>query len=195
MSNPYEAPTGDLPTVTGGGPLPPPQEPGMVSQIRIVSILMMVQGTLDLLFGLGMIGMGFFMAFAMREAMVNDPQFQQGNGPPPELMVNMISWGYGVIGVVMALIGALNIFAGYRNWKYNSRTLGIVALVAGVGTILTMVGCYCFPTSLALCIYGLIVYLNASAAAAFRMGDEGYTGDEITMTFSPLRQGQSPFKQ
>lgn len=192
MSNPYEAPVGDMPTASGGGSLPPPQEPGMVGQVRIVSILMIVQGSLDLLAGLGLIGLGFFMAFAMRDAMMENPQMQQGNGPPPEFVLNMLFWVYGGLGIVIALIGALNIFAGYRNWQYKSRTLGIVVLIAGLGTIFS---CYCAPTSLALCIYGLIVYLNASSATAFRMGDDGYGGDEIAMTFSPLRQGQSPFKQ
>ncbi len=190
MSNPYEAPTGGLPD-SFGGELPPPQEPGMVGQVRIVSILMMVQGTLDLLVGLGLIGMGFFMSFAMREALTQDPNFRPGNGPSPDFMVNMISWIYGGLGVVTAIIGALNIYGGYLNWSFKGRTLGIVSLVAGLGTMFT---CYCAPTSLALCIYGLIVYLNSSVGVAFRMGDDGYSADEITMTFSPLRQGQSPFK-
>ena len=192
MSNPYEAPSGDISTTSGTGPLPPPHEPGLVGQVRIVSILMMVQGSLDLLVGLGLIGMGVFMGIAMREAIMENPQFQQGNGPSPDFMVNMMSGIYGGLGVVVGIIGALNIFAGYRNWKFKGRTLGALSLVAGLGTVLT---CYCAPTSLALCIYGLIVYLNAPVAAAFRMGEEGYSGDEITMTFSPVRYGQSPFKQ
>ena len=131
------------------------------------------------------------MGFAMREGLMDNPQFQQGNGPPPEVMINMMSWGYGGVGVVVGIIGVLSILAGYRNWKFKGRTLGIVSLVAGLGTILS---CYCLPTSLALCIYGLIVYLNGPVAAAFRMGEEGYSGDEITMTFSRLRFGQTPFK-
>jgi hypothetical protein len=165
----------------------------MVGQVRIVSILMLVQGSLDLLVGLGLIGMGIFMGVAMRDAMMENPQFQQGNGPSPDFMVNMMSGIYGGLGVVIGIIGALNLFAGYRNWKFKGRALGIVSLVAGLGTIFT---CYCAPTSLALCIYGLIVYLNAPVAAAFRMGEEGYSGDEITMAFSPLRYtyGQTPFK-
>ncbi|MEO8496056.1 MAG: hypothetical protein ABI614_13380 [Planctomycetota bacterium] len=192
MSNPYESPTGDFPNFSGAGELPPPQEPGMVGQVRIVSILMMVQGSLDLLAGLGLIGMGIVMSFVMRDAMMQNPQFQQGNGPSPDFMANMMAGIYGGLGVVIAIIGALSLFAGYRNFKFKSRTLGIISLVAGLGTVIT---CYCAPTSLALCIYGLIVYLNAPVAAAFRMGEEGYSGDEIAMTFSPVRFGQSPFKQ
>ncbi|MBC8350918.1 MAG: hypothetical protein H8E66_02965 [Planctomycetes bacterium] len=192
MSNPYEAPTGRTPTPSGSGELPPPQEPGMVGQVRIVSILMMVQGALDLLAGLGLIGMGIFMAFAMRDGMMGNPPMQQGNGPSPEVMADVISWVYAGLGVVIGIIGALNVYAGYRNWKFKGRTLGIISMIAGVGTIIT---CYCAPTSIALCIYGLIVYLNTPVGTAFRMGEEGFSGDEITMTFSPVRYGQTPFQE
>ena len=192
MSNPYETPMGGMPTYSADGSLPPPQEPGLVGQVRIVSILMMVQGSLDLLVGLGLVGMGIFMGIFMRDVMIHDPQFQQGNGATPEFMANMVGGIYGGLGAVIAVLGAMNIFAGYRNWKFKSRVMGIVSLVAGLGTIFT---CYCAPTSLALCIYGLIVYLNSPVAAAFRMGEEGYSGDEIIMAFSPIRYGQSPFQQ
>lgn len=192
MSNPYESPPGDLPTPDGTGQLPPPQEPGLVGQVRIVSILMMVQGALDLFVGLGLVGMAVFMGVAMRDAMMENPQLQQGNGPAPDVMVDIMSYSYGGLGLVIAIIGALNIYAGYRNWKFKSRALGIISLVAGIGTIFT---CYCAPTSIALCIYGLIVYLNGPVSAAFLMGEEGYSGDEITMTFSPVRFQQTPFKQ
>ena len=191
MSNPYETPAGDLPNSFGGGSLPPPQPPGLVGQVRIVSILMIVQGSLDVLVGLGLIGMGIFMGIFMREAM-QEQQLQQPNAPSPEFMGNLMMGIYSGIGVVITIIGALNIFAGFRNWKFKGRTLGVLSLVAGIGAVFT---CYCAPTSIALCIYGLIVYLNAPVAAAFRMGEEGYSGDEIIMTFSPVRYGQTPFKQ
>lgn len=189
MSNPYESPTGDLPPASGAGPLPPPQPPGLVGHVRILSVLMMVQGSLDVLVGVGLAGMGIFMGVFMREAML-EQQSIEPNAPSPEFMGNLMMGMYGGIGVVVTIIGVLNVVAGYRNWKFKSRTLGVISLVAGLGTIFT---CYCAPTSLALCIYGLIVYLNAQVAAAFQMGDEGYSGDEITLTFSPVRYQQSPF--
>ncbi len=187
MSNPYETPMDIEPSRGKNVEIPPAQEPGMVGQIRIVSILMMVQGGLDLLAGFGLIAMGVFMGFAMQDAFAQNPEFQQGDGPSPETMVNIMSFGYGGIGVAMGIIGLLNLFAGYRNWQYKGRTLGIVALIGGLGTIFT---CYCAPTSLALCIYGMIVYLNDSSSLAFRMGEDGFSGDQIAMTFSPLRQQQ-----
>ncbi len=68
--------------------------------------------------------------------------------------------------------------------------LGIGSLLAGLGTIFS---CYCADQS-RTCIYGLIVYLNAPVAAAFRMGEEGYSGDESPV---PLlrRDRQSLFQQ
>lgn len=189
MSNPYETPMDIEPTFGKNSELPPPQVPGMVGQVRIVAILMMVQGALDLVAGLGLIGMGVFMGVAMKDAFAQNPQLQQGDGPTPETMANIMSFGYGGIGVVVIIIGVLSLYAGYRNWQYKSRTLGIVALVAGLGTFFT---CYCAPTSFALCIYGMLVYLNASSTIAFRMGEDGFSGDQIAMTFSPLRQKTSP---
>ena len=187
MPNPYETPMDIEPSHGKNAEIPPAQHPGMVGQIRIVSILMMVQGGLNLLAGFGLIAMGVFMGFAMKDAFAQNQQLQQGDGPSPEVMANIMSFGYGGIGVMVLIIGFLNIYAGYRNWQYKSRTLGIVAFFSGLGTILT---CYCAPTSLALCIYGMIVYLNSSSTLAFRMGEDGFSGDQITMTFSPLRQHQ-----
>ncbi len=187
MSNPYETPMDIEPSQGKNAEIPPAQQPGMVGQIRIVSILMMVQGSLDLLAGFGLIAMGVFTGVLMKDTFAQNPQLQQGDGPSPEVMANIMLFGYGGIGVVVLIIALLNLYAGYRNWQYKSRTLGIVALFTGLGTIFT---CYCAPTSLALCIYGMIVYLNSSSTLAFRMGEDGFSGDQIAITFSPLRQQQ-----
>ncbi len=47
--------------------------------------------------------------------------------------------------------------------------IGILALVSGAAMLLF---CYCFPYSLGLLIYGLIVYLSPDAEAAFRWRQE-----------------------
>jgi hypothetical protein len=75
--------------------------------------------------------------------------------------------------------GGLLIFAGVRNRKYRSRSLGLVAL--GVGT-LASITCYCAPTALGLLIYGLVVYLNSDVRYAFELGERGATADEIVRT-------------
>ena len=82
----------------------------------------------------------------------------------------------------MAALAAavLHVVAGLRNWRFRGRILGIVALAAGMVTVLT---CYCLPTAMALGIYGLIVYLNGEVSDAFRMAEAGQSADQIFATF------------
>ena len=172
----------------------------MVGQVRIVAILMIVQGVLNSLMGLFSGGLGLFMGIILRETMRENPDFQQGEGPSPEFMSNLMGGFYGGAGLALLAIGIVHIFAGYRNFQFQGRTLGIVSLASGILTVLTVVGCYCLPTSIALCVYGLVVYLNNSSTNAFRMGLQGYTADAILMTFSKYRYEQqakqsSPFEQ
>jgi hypothetical protein len=201
MSNPYESPYPvEAATATSEDqPLPPPQDPGLVAQVRVVAILMIVQGVLDALMGLFAAGMGLFVSFALRQAMQDDPDLQRGDGPSPEFMSNLMGGIYGGAGLALLAIGFVHMFAGYRNFHFHGRTLGIISMASGILTIVTMVGCYCLPTSIGLCIYGLVVYMNPSVSAAFRMREQGYSVDAILMTFSKYRfadtAGSSPFAQ
>jgi hypothetical protein len=72
---------------------------------------------------------GLFVGVAM-PVMMEAPELQQGDAPPPEFMFDILSWTYVGLGAVAGIIGALNVFAGYRNWKFKGRVLGIVALAA-----------------------------------------------------------------
>jgi len=188
MSNPYEPPLEASFSANTDQPLPPPQEPGLVSHVRIVAILMIVQGVLDILMGLFLGGMGTFMGTFMREAMQNDPNLQQQPGPSPEVMAGVMTGFYVGFGVLLLVVGVLQAYAGLRNYNFKSRTLGIVALISGVVTIFT---CYCAPTSIALCIYGLIVYFNNSVASAFQLASQGHSSDAVLHTFSRFRYEQS----
>jgi hypothetical protein len=60
--------------------------------------------------------------------------------------------------------GLLQLRAGYRLRSFRSRTLGLVALSAGVATVF---GCYCAPTSIALLIWGVVVLANRDVIARF----------------------------
>jgi hypothetical protein len=53
-----------------------------------------------------------------------------------------------------------------------------------VGLIAAFTG-LCAPTAIAVAVYGLIVYFNDSAIAAFEMGDRGKTRGEIEAAFPP----------
>ena len=188
MSNPYETPSGleAAPTV-GDLPVPSQQPPGMVSQIRVVAVLMGLQGVLVGLLGAFLVCMGIFFGTALRQAMREDGGFQQGRGPSPDMLANILGGTYGGLGLLLLAIGIVHGYAAYRNFQFKGRTLGIVSLSMGILTAITI---YCACTSIPLFIYGLIVYLNSSVASAFRMGDQGYSADTILSTFSPARYNQ-----
>jgi hypothetical protein len=147
----------------------------MHRQITVVAILMIVQGSLEILCGIFLAAMGPAMMVMMKSA----PPPSSGAAPPPEEMMTMMSGVYIGMGVVGLIIGVLKIVAGIRNLKYRGRTLGIVALASGAVAIAT---CYCFPTGLGLLIYGLIVYVNSSSGKAFELGEQGMSPSEIKQT-------------
>ncbi len=149
---------------------------------------MIVQGSLDVLMGMVFIGMAALVHFGMRNAIANDPEFQQ-NGPPPEVMFTMMSWGYAAVGGGTSLIGLLNIFAGIRNMMLKGRVLGMIALFLGLAASLS---CYCMPTSVGLLVYGMIVYLNPAVIRAFQLRAQGYAADEALAASVSTSSPQSP---
>ncbi len=151
----------------------------MTRQVPVVAILMMVQGGLEVLMGLGLVGMGIFLLVMMR----NELQGARGAAPPdmpPEAMGWIMLAMYGGLGVVTLVAAGLHIYAGMRNYRFRSRTLGFVALAGGMVTMFT---CYCAPSAIALGVYGLITYMNNEVAQAFAMGESGKTREEILAAF------------
>lgn len=175
--NPYASPELQSGQPGLGGPMPqytrvPGQ--GMVRHVPIVAILMIVQGALETLMGLGLVGMGIFMPLMMQMEM--EQQGRPPAGPSPEAMSWIFLAIYGGMGVVTLVAAILHIFAGIRNYKFRGRVFGLVALCGGMATVLT---CYCAPTAIALFVYGLITYLNLEVKQAFAMGASGKKRDEI----------------
>ena len=75
------------------------------------------------------------------------------------------SWiALSVGGLAAALIGMLRMAAGGLNLVSRGRKFGLVVSSAGLVSALT---CLCLPTSVALCVYGWIVYTNAGVRAQF----------------------------
>lgn len=183
MSNPYQSPAFN-PQQFKDAPFQSPigaNDYGWVSQVRIVAILNGVQGALEIPMGALYVGMAFFIPTVIEAGNAN----QQGP-PPPKEMLMFLTGTYLVMGIPVLLSGILRILAAFRNFQFRSRTLGIVSLVLGV---VSMLGCYCAPTSIALLVYGLIVYLNPAVKVAFAMGDEGIPAGQILATFVPYRNG------
>jgi hypothetical protein len=192
MSNPYLSPSFDPKQFQDhAGYMPPPQYTGFgwVQQIRVVAILNCVQGGLECTAGAGLAGIGIFVGIMIGM----DRGGPGGNGPPPG--VEWFAGGlYGGLGAVALIAGILRIYAGYQNFRYRKRVLGIVSLICGLGS---MIVCYCAPTGIAMLIYGLIVYLNPAVQAAFAMGDKNVPPDMILNSFLPYppqSYGQPPFQ-
>lgn len=152
---------------------------GLVTHVPVVAVFMIVQGALELLMGIGLVGLGFGMPFLMQEELQRNPP--GAKGPSPE----MISWifigVYGVLGLLVLLGSALHIVAGFLNFGYRARILGIVALITGMAT--TLVTCYCAPTAIAIGVYGLVCYLNPSVTQAFQMVAAGKPKSEMLRWF------------
>ena len=187
MDNPYQSPS---PSPIGGTNFGvPPVAPvfvrsGLVGQVRVVSILMIVEGVLELLFGSFYLVMGIVMPTFLNVAMKNDPNFRKGAGADPEMMMWVMGAVYLGGGALAAIGGGVRIFAGIRNYQFRNRVLGIVSCILGLGSIMT---CYCTPTSVGLAIYGLIVLFNGPVTAAFQLREQGYSPDQIlAMTYHPF---------
>lgn len=184
MSNPYQPPAYD-PKYFADAPYAPPTPSGFgwVSQVRIVAILNIVQGALELPMGLIMVGAAIFMPyfFASEKA--------AGRGGMPAGMEWVIPVVYSTIGIPILLSGGLRIYAGVQNFRFRSRILGIVSFALG---LVSMMGCYCAPTSIAVLVYGLIVYLNPAVVAAFEMGKQGQPGNAILASFAMHRPPSPP---
>ena len=103
--------------------------------------------------------------------------FQAGTS---NLDPSMAALLYVVTGLVIVIVGGLNIFAGLKVKNYRGKTLAIVALAAG---LLTSVTCWCAPTALGLLIYGLIVLMNEDVKRAFEMGEQGYSPQDIQRNY------------
>ncbi len=142
----------------------------MHRQIKVVAILLIVEGGLEALMGIFLCVMGPVMMALISSA--PPPAAGAGPAPPPELFGAL----YIGMGVVTLIAGILKIVGGIRNVSLKSRTLGFVALGSG---ILSFMSCYCILPALALGIYGLIVYLNDKSAQAFKMAESGMPPDQI----------------
>ena len=146
----------------------------ILTQIKIVAILMIVHGVLCLVAGAMLIGIAVVMPAAIAAQQRQMPQ--QPGAPSVEAMQSILVGVYGLMAAAGIIAGLLQIVAGVANLRLQGRTLGIVGLVGGVLSVGT---CYCLPTAVALLVYGLIIYLNETTQRAFTLGAEGLSWDEL----------------
>ena len=162
---------------------------GWVNQVRIFAILSAVQGMLEIPMGLFTTGMGFALPALMKWAEAQDKQ--AAKEAPPEAMMWMLGGFYLVIGIPVLASGILRIVAAVKNYRFRGRTLGMVAIIAGMSSMLS---CYCAPTAIGLLVYGLILFMNPAVKAAFQMVEQGSTVAQVLAALNPYQQTyyQSP---
>ena len=133
--------------------------------VPIVAVLLIIQGVLEI--GFGLFGGGFLALVLLA---------------PQDELAGMRGLGIFlmILAVPAALCGAVRIVAGIYNLRFRRRGLGLVAL--GLG-LLTLATGYCAPSAIALAVYGLIVYVNEPVIAAFAMASSGRTPAEIRAAF------------
>ncbi len=153
----------------------------MHRQIKIVAILLMVEGGLESLMGIFLCVMGPVMMAILNSA----PPPSSGSAPPPEWLGGI----YIAMGVATLLGGVIKVIGGIRNVSFKGRTLGFIALGSG---ILSFASCYCIPFALGLGIYGIIVYVNEKSAQAFQMGESGMPPDQILAQLDNAMVGYAP---
>lgn len=125
-------------------------------QIPVLGVLNLVQASLELMMCMMVIGIAIFMG-----TMQNDPKLQNiPNAPPME----WIAIGYFIFGAVIGVIATLRLVAGIMILKRRGRIFSIVASILGLATVFT---CYCSLTSIALCVYSLVVLIQPSVMEEF----------------------------
>ncbi len=140
----------------------------MHRHIKIVAVLLIVQGSLE-------VAMGLFYAVVgpiMMDVMSTMPSSSTAGGGAPPASPELMTGLYIVIGIAAIAAGALKIVAGIFNLKLRGRVLSYVALGSG---LVSALACYCLPTALGLGIYGLIVLLNGKSGEAFAYVESGMT--------------------
>ncbi len=132
---------------------------GKLAQIDWLAVTTMLHGGLMVGYGLVMTLAGGIFATSV------------SSGLPPEadpevarVMVGMVAAIPILMTIVHVAAGGLQLAAGYFMRLYRFRALAIAAYVAaGV----TVVGCYCLPSSILLAIWGFVVLFDRDVAARF----------------------------
>lgn len=146
----------------------------MVSQVKVVAILMIVYGAIMSLTGLGVAAFVPFMIAVDNSASVNRRRDETG------MMVMLVIFLVG--GLLILAIGVLHLIAGIRCLKFRGRVLALVALFSNIPAVFTG---YCSLFAIGMAVYGLIVMFDGDVARAFERGEEGVSPEDILLEFAP----------
>jgi len=122
-----------------------------IKQLPIIGILTIVQASLEL-----MVGVMLAFAAVMIGVMQNDPNIMREPNEPPMFWIAV---GYGIFASIVSIVALLRLTSGIMILRRRGRMFSIVMSILGLVTVLT--GC-CSLTSIALCVYSLIVLVQPS---------------------------------
>lgn len=161
----------------------------MFKHVPTVAILLILQGALEICAGFcALLYASVYGVFALIPLSEEIPI--DGEGPDAEVLAAILG-GMGLIFMLIAFVliafGVLKIAAGIYNLRYRKHTLGLIALLTGLGSVMT---CYCAPTGIALAVYGLFVYLHPTVKQAFVLGEQGMSNDDVLRSLLNPARGQ-----
>lgn len=181
--NPYASEFGSSMRAGGDIPAGAGQRRGMIGHVPVLGVMMIVQGALELVMGLSVAGYAVFMPQFMQE--LRNEAVKQG-GPGAAAPVPMPTW-VSIAGVTMAiailLVSAMTIYSGINLLRLRGRLVAMLTLGAGLALVFT---CYCFPTALALAIYGLITLLDPAVKQGFELRAQGHSVEDVKRWFSQV---------
>ena len=187
MDNPYSSPPGSgSPYGDFQQPMQFQPNPGYVNHVRVLGILMVIQGIAAALMGLFFVAYAAFLPFLMTQMAQNDPNFRGEKGEAIAKTMPIMAAVMGGFAAVGLIPGILQIIAGVKTYRFRGRKFAIAGLVVGLIPSLT---CYCGPTAVALTVYGFIVLMNPQVIQAFEMRLRGLEPDQILASFYQMKPG------
>lgn len=132
-----------------------------VAHVEPLAIALIVHGVLSAGTGLYYLVFGTFFAHGLS---TTTPAPEAEAHPLDELLPGMMLGAFGLLALVQLLPGVLQVGAGLLARRYRGWALTLVALGAG---LLTVFGCYCGPSSVALFVWGVLVLRDADVRARF----------------------------
>lgn len=141
-------------------PLPDPRVKDE-EHLRLLSVFHWVMAGLSLL-GIGFMGLHYSI---MRMVLGSTEIWKNSkDGPPPEFIWDLMQWFYLGFGVIILVLGVLNVMVGFYLRRKKRHIFCLV--VAGFN-------CLNFPFGTALGVFTFIVLLRDSVLAAFKPRQEG----------------------
>src|SRR4051812_46086318 len=133
MSNPYQTPAFD-PKQFQDQPIyvtAAASDYGWVGQVRVFAILNAVQGILEIPMGCFITGMGVVLPAMIRMEKAKNPGGGQISSNDA-MMFWVLSLVYVAVGLPVLSSGILRIVAGWKNYRFQGRTVGMVSIIAGL---------------------------------------------------------------